>query len=96
MHDLASTDEDAKIRPHFVRGLDTFRFLAASVVVAGHGAWIPFDRFAGETSGQFKLIAGLWNSLPNGTLAVCVFFFISGFCIHFPNVANPMMRAMTA
>jgi peptidoglycan/LPS O-acetylase OafA/YrhL len=88
MHDLASNDEDAKISPHFVRGLDTFRFLAASVVVAGHGAWIPFDRFAGETSGQFKLIAGLWNSLPNGTLAVCVFFFISGFCIHFPNVAK--------
>jgi peptidoglycan/LPS O-acetylase OafA/YrhL len=88
MHDLGSTDEDATIRPHFVRGLDTFRFLAASVVVAGHGAWIPFNRFFGGTSGQFKVMAGLWNSLPNGTLAVCVFFFISGFCIHFPNVAK--------
>lgn len=88
MHELASTAEDVKITPHFVRGLDTFRFLAASVVVAGHGAWIPFDGFAGKTSGPFKLIAGLWNSLPNGTLAVCIFFFISGFCIHFPNVAK--------
>lgn len=88
MHDLASTDEDATIRPHFVRGLDTFRFLAASVVVAGHGAWIPFERLAGETSGPSNLIAGLWNSLPNGTLAVCIFFFISGFCIHFPNVGK--------
>jgi len=74
--------------PHFVRGLDSFRFIAAAVVAAGHGAWVPFSRFAGETHGPWKLVAGAWDSLPNGTLAVCVFFFISGFCIHFPNVAK--------
>jgi len=74
--------------PHFVRGLDSFRFIAAAIVAAGHGAWVPFDRFAGETHGPWKLLAGAWDSLPNGTLAVCVFFFISGFCIHFPNVAK--------
>jgi len=74
--------------PHFVRGLDSFRFIAAAVVAAGHGAWVPFSRFAGETHGPWKLVAGAWDSLPNGTLAVCVFFFISGFCIHFPNVAR--------
>lgn len=74
--------------PHFVRGLDSFRLIAAAIVAAGHGAWVPFDRFAGETHGPWKLLAGAWDSLPNGTLAVCVFFFISGFCIHFPNVAK--------
>jgi peptidoglycan/LPS O-acetylase OafA/YrhL len=73
-------------RPHFVRGLDSFRFIAAAVVAAGHGALVPFDRIAGETHGIWKMIGGAWDSLPNGTLAVCVFFFISGFCIHFPNV----------
>ena len=71
-----------------MRGLDTFRFIAASVVAADHGAWVPFNRIAGETSGLLKLVAGVWNGTLNGSLAVCVFFFISGFCIHFPNVAN--------
>lgn len=88
MHQSVASSEDASISPHFVRGLDTFRFIAASIVAVDHGAWVPFDRIAGETSGPLKLVAGMWNSLPNGTLAVCVFFFISGFCIHFPNVAN--------
>lgn len=74
--------------PHFVRGLDSFRFIAAAVVAAGHGAWVPFDRIAGETHGLLKIVAGIWDSLPNGTLAVSVFFFISGFCIHFPNIGK--------
>ena len=87
---LANLMVDRVVEPssHFVRGLDSFRFIAAAVVAAGHGAWIPFDRFAGEPAGPLKLAAGVWNSLPNGTLAVCIFFFISGFCIHFPNVAK--------
>jgi len=88
MHESATGSGVTKISPHFVRGLDTFRFLAASVVAAGHGAWIPFNRLVGEAHGPLKVAGGVWDSLPNGTLAVCVFFFISGFCIHFPNVAK--------
>lgn len=87
MHHPAAENETS-ISPHFVRGLDTFRFIAAAVVAAGHGAWVPFDRIAGGTRGPLKLVAGVWDSLPNGTLAVCIFFFISGFCIHFPNVSK--------
>ncbi|WP_157081873.1 acyltransferase family protein [Sphingomonas pruni] len=78
----------AAISPHFVRGLDSFRFIAASVVAASHGGWIPFDRIFGAVHGPLKGVAGIWNSLPNGTLAVCVFFFISGFCIHYPNIGK--------
>jgi len=79
---------------HFVRGLDTFRFIAAAIVTAGHGAWVPFDCLLGERHGLLKLIGGVWDSLPNGTLAVCVFFFISGFCIHLPNVPKKRIQIM--
>lgn len=85
--DRAANPEPA-ISPHFVRGLDSFRFIAASVVAAGHGGWISFDRIFGAVPGPLKVVAGIWDAVPNGTLAVCVFFFISGFCIHFPNIGK--------
>ena len=77
---------------HFVRGLDSFRFIAAAVVTAGHGAWVPFDRLVGEHHGVLNVFGGVWGSLPNGTLAVCIFFFISGFCIHLPNVSKKRVQ----
>jgi len=80
--------KSANISPHFVRGLDSFRFIAATVVAAGHGAWIPFNKLFGETHRPIKLLAGIWDSVPNGILAVSVFFFISGFCIHYPNIGK--------
>jgi peptidoglycan/LPS O-acetylase OafA/YrhL len=71
---------------HYVRGIDTLRLFAALIVAASHGAWPSFKAVFGVPETIYaQAIAGLWGTVFNGTIAVCVFFLISGFCIHYPN-----------
>ncbi len=71
----------------FVRGVDTLRLWAALWVAFSHGAYFPVDAYINPADGLWQTIAvGLSKMAFNGTAAVVVFFVISGFCIHFPNV----------
>ena len=66
-----------------VPGLDSFRLVAAIIVMVYH-VW-AFPLFQGiEKTLLVKYLDGFYNVLWNGPAAVIVFFVISGFCIHFP------------
>jgi len=71
-----------------VRGLDSIRFLCAAWVVFGHGLQPPLESVFDRHSSASLFIAGLYNNLWVGPAAVIVFFLVSGFCIHYPQVAT--------
>lgn len=72
---------------HFIRGLDSIRFVAALIVAGSHDAWPRYQTlFQRDPHGAEQALAGIWNMSTNGLVAVCAFFFISGFCIHYPNL----------
>ena len=75
--------------PKFIRGVDTLRFFAALWVVFSHGAWFPLEAYVDPSLGILQTIAvGVSKMAFNGTAAVVVFFIISGFCIHYPNIGK--------
>jgi peptidoglycan/LPS O-acetylase OafA/YrhL len=76
----------AKKSLNSVKGLDTLRFVAALWVAFSHGAAPPLKLIPGAESGPLHWIAGGFEAAYNGTAAVVVFFLISGFCIHLPNL----------
>ncbi|HEX4320851.1 MAG TPA: acyltransferase family protein [Acidobacteriaceae bacterium] len=77
------TADPISIKQKRVIGLDSLRFVCATIVVLDHLVWISFG--AGKSAtGLAKLLIGINNCLFNGPAAVIVFFIISGFCIHFP------------
>lgn len=80
------------VTPHVVRGMDSLRFVAAAVVAGGHGVWMPLDGITGPTSSTaMRAVSALWGNWLNGGFAVCAFFIISGFCIHYPQAgAGPI------
>ncbi|THD77701.1 MAG: acyltransferase [Phenylobacterium sp.] len=69
-----------------VRGLDTLRFVAALWVAFSHGASPPVDSMFGVHGPATHLVSAGMALVFNGTAAVVVFFVISGFCIHLPNI----------
>lgn len=71
-----------------VPGLDTLRFVAAAWVALFHGARLPLDRLLGHDSTVDTLLISLNNGLFNGVAAVMIFFVISGFVVHRPNVGR--------
>jgi len=78
--------------PHtFVPGIESLRLLAAVWVACSHGAAPPLEQIFHLTGGPMRLAAGGFAALFNGTAAVVVFFLISGFCIHLPNVGRTQL-----
>jgi peptidoglycan/LPS O-acetylase OafA/YrhL len=70
--------------PGRLAGIDSIRFLCASIVLLGHLHPLA-DLLHGEGKPlPLQIAAGAFNGLFNGPAAVIVFFIISGFCIHFP------------
>ncbi len=83
---------DAGNKRPMVHGVDMLRILAAVWVALYHGAApnlgamvSPFSKAAGNV---LHLAMG---NLFNGSAAVAIFFIISGFCIHYPNVGKPTL-----
>lgn len=67
-----------------IRGLDSIRFIAAMIVVFGHGAFLDLSAWIASDQMPGRLFVGLYNNLFAGQAAVIVFFLVSGFCIHYP------------
>ncbi|HEY1750144.1 MAG TPA: acyltransferase [Caulobacteraceae bacterium] len=68
---------------HEIKGLDTLRFVAASIVALGNGAAFPLADEIGKHGAWQRVLTGVWGVSFNGVAAVIVFFVISGFCIHY-------------
>lgn len=67
-----------------ISGLDSIRFIAASLVVFGHfGPPLP-EWLGADSTGVWRMLRGVVGCLFNGPAAVIVFFVVSGFCIHYP------------
>lgn len=77
----ASGTSRAELR---VLGLDSLRFLAALIVMLGHGAAFPLREYVSKDTFVGASIVGFYGNLFYGPAAVIVFFVISGFCIHYP------------
>lgn len=72
-----------------ISGIDTIRFVAAAWVALSHGAGIPIEYYIDKHSNLAALLfVGFSKLMFNGPLAVVVFFVVSGFCIHLPNVGG--------
>ena len=75
-----------------VHGVDTLRIAAAIWVVFGHGGFPDIGAEIGRVSPAFgKLVHSVLATSFNGAAAVVIFFIISGFCIHYPNVGKPAL-----
>lgn len=74
-------------RTGHISGLDTIRFIAALIVALGHLS-IPFPD-VGPLGRPFEV---LWSNLFNGPAAVIVFFVLSGFVIHLPQVSRDVVK----
>lgn len=73
------------VRPsHHVLGLDSLRFVAAMVVMLGHGAAFPLQSILSKEAPFGYFVLGVYGNLFYGPAAVILFFVISGFCIHYP------------
>ncbi|MGZ5581634.1 MAG: acyltransferase family protein [Usitatibacter sp.] len=70
----------------YVRGLDSLRFVAALWVVFSHLGAAPLFQSLDKSQVIGFVFNGLWGILFSGPAAVIVFFVISGFCIHYPNI----------
>lgn len=78
---------EAEARRVKLAGIDTLRFFAAMWVAFSHGALFPLAQFLPATRAG-HVITSLYDCTFNGTAAVVLFFLISGFCIHYPNVGR--------
>jgi peptidoglycan/LPS O-acetylase OafA/YrhL len=73
-----------------VAGIVSIRFVAALWVAFSHGARFPLEAFFVKHYGRVSLIS---DQFFCGIMAVVVFFIISGFCIHYPNVNKTSFEA---
>ncbi len=71
------------VRNERVRGLDSIRFVLASIVAIGHTEVFPLLKGIDESTWIGWFIHGMYDLTINGPAAVIVFFVISGFCIHY-------------
>lgn len=69
---------------HYLRGLDSVRFVAALWVMMGHGALPPLTAGFDSAWHWARLFNGFWSGVISGPSAVILFFVVSGFCIHLP------------
>ncbi len=74
---------DAGNKRPLVYGVDTLRIVAAIWVACGHGAFLNVKALLGT---HFGALSALFGVLFSGSAAVVIFFIISGFCIHYPNI----------
>ncbi len=80
--------------PRRIRGLDSLRFFAALWVVFAHVAWLPIMANLDRAEPFERALRGLWGNLFCGVAGVMVFFVISGFCIHYPQVIGKPFRLL--
>lgn len=71
-----------------VPGLDMWRFIAVLWVAFSHGAGPPVKQVLGADTEVARIVGGVSGLVFDGASAVTVFFVISGFCIHFPQVGK--------
>lgn len=76
-----------------VVGLDTLRGVLALAVFLFHGAMPPVMLGYDATDPVLRKLNAVLNWSINGQLVVVGFFFISGFCIHYPYEGRPMRVA---
>ncbi|MEO8113936.1 MAG: acyltransferase family protein [Phenylobacterium sp.] len=87
-----SSAANSGVRPtRLVPGIETLRLVAALWVALSHGAAPPLKELLSVEGGPLRLVFGALAASFNGTAAVVVFFLISGFCIHLPNVGRPVL-----
>jgi peptidoglycan/LPS O-acetylase OafA/YrhL len=79
-----------------VRGLDAIRALCAFWVVMGHFGAPPIGWVVTKASLLGGFATGIYNNLTSGPAAVIVFFVISGFCIHYPQVNTFRLASIPA
>src|SRR5579872_2703578 len=77
-----------------IKGLDTLRFVAATVVALSHGAAFPLHDWLGTGADWTRLITGAYDVSFDGVAAVIVFFVISGFCIHYAPATGAPFRTL--
>jgi peptidoglycan/LPS O-acetylase OafA/YrhL len=80
--------------PGRVRGLDSLRFFAALWVVFAHVSWLPVMATLDRAEPFERALRGLWGNLFCGVAGVMVFFVISGFCIHYPQVIGKSFKLL--
>jgi peptidoglycan/LPS O-acetylase OafA/YrhL len=80
--------------PGRVRGLDSLRFFAALWVVFAHVSWLPVMATLDRAEPFERALRGLWGNLFCGVAGVMVFFVISGFCIHYPQVIGKPFKLL--
>ncbi len=73
-----------------IKGLDTFRFICAFIVVLGHLRAPELTGFYGV-----KYVQGVLNNSFVGIAGVMIFFIISGFCIHYPYSSGRSLNIQT-
>ena len=77
-------------REHWVRGLDSLRFVLALIVFLSHLENFPAAFFKSFDNTALKFIGIVINHLYLGPGAVIAFFIISGFVIHYPMKGKPL------
>ncbi len=74
--------------PARIAGLDTLRFVAASMVVLSHLGPPPLLAGLERSHPVAWLLSASYGVAWNGPAAVIVFFVVSGLCIHWPSLSR--------
>lgn len=69
-------------------GLDTIRFFSALWVVLYHGCAPPLFAAVNRDGPTMRILSMAYETFFNGQAGVILFFIISGFCIHHPQMRN--------
>ena len=69
--------------------LDAIRFVCASWVLFFHAGFLPFTAGVDKSTRAGQAVHAFTNNLFYGSAGVIAFFVISGFCVHYPNRAQP-------
>lgn len=85
--------EKISIKNARIVGIDQLRYFLALWVFLGHGGAPPL--FAGHGPSEvWNFIERFYGWSFNGQAAVIVFFIISGFCIHWPNIHRSKLQVL--
>ncbi len=69
---------------HWIKGLDSIRFVLAFIVLLSHMGPSVHSALIGSPHPGVRIFAMIWGVLFSGVGAVMAFFIISGFVIHYP------------
>lgn len=89
---MNSKDESFVPEMRRILGLDSIRFIAALWVFFSHGGVPRIELYLDKFNPYERLLIGVYNNLWSGPAAVIVFFVISGFVIHYPNLATDQLN----